>query len=43
MCDRHHLDREEVRDLVEYLQRWLDTGHLGASLSAPTGEPSEGG
>lgn len=24
----HHLDREEVRSLVGYLQAWLDTGSL---------------
>lgn len=26
--DRHHLDRDEVRELVGYLQRWLETGSL---------------
>ena len=24
--ERHHLNREEVRQLVAYLTRWLDTG-----------------
>lgn len=26
--DSHHLNREEVAELVEYLTRWLDTGRL---------------
>ena len=26
--DNFHLDREEVRSLVEHLQRWLDTGSM---------------
>lgn len=24
----HHLDREEVQQLIAHLQNWLDTGHL---------------
>jgi len=24
----HHLNREEVAELVSYMQRWLDTGSL---------------
>jgi len=24
----HHLNREEVTDLISFLQQWADTGHL---------------
>ena len=46
--DRHHLSRTEVQELVNYLKRWLETGHLEpvVPLSAPTGpdlEKQEGG
>lgn len=27
--ENHHLNREEVKELVGYLQRWLETGRLG--------------
>lgn len=26
--DHHHLDREQVGELVKYLQHWLETGRL---------------
>lgn len=26
--EEHHLDKEEVRDLISHLQSWVDTGSL---------------
>ncbi len=26
--NRHHLDKEEVSELIQHLQHWLDTGRL---------------
>ncbi len=26
--DNHHLNRDEIRELRDYLNRWLDTGRL---------------
>lgn len=35
--DDHHLNREQVRELIERMQHWLDTGRL-----AVDGHESEG-
>lgn len=29
--DNHHMNREEVRELIKYLQAWVDTGSLKTS------------
>lgn len=36
--DQHHLNREEVAQLVSYLMRWLKTGELAETSSAVTEE-----
>lgn len=34
--DNHHLNREEVAELVGHLQRWLETGSLAAAEGSQT-------
>ncbi len=33
--NEHHLNREEVRELVEHLNRWIETGTLRVTEATP--------
>jgi len=33
--DSHHLNREEVRELISRMQHWLDTGRLAVDEETP--------
>ena len=40
--DHHHLNREEVSELVGFLQHWLDTGRLAGPKDENAVECAEG-
>lgn len=33
--EHHHLNREEVKDLINYMQEWLDTGRIDSKFTDP--------